>query len=65
MAKLAANLDGDLDELLALAARVPSDVSDAILEKDSLAITFMRKWKDGSITDATVQRLVDAGDADS
>lgn len=60
--KLAAALNADPDELLALAHRVPADVSDAILEKDTLAISFMRKWKSGDITDATVQRLLDAED---
>jgi transcriptional regulator with XRE-family HTH domain len=58
--RIAEQLDVDAtDELFVLANRVPDDVAGLVVEKADLATMFLRRWKNGDITDDEVRRLVD------
>jgi transcriptional regulator with XRE-family HTH domain len=63
--RIADVLDTDADELILLTDRLPETLREAIVEKPELASRFLRRWKDGRITDDEVRRLIgdDAGGA--
>jgi len=58
---LARELDVDADELVLLANRIPSEISDIIRDKTTAA-TFLRKWKSGEISDDDVDQLIKRAD---
>lgn len=62
--RLAAELGVDESEMLLLADRMPPEIEKAVLEKRDLAVQFLRKWRDGSITDDQVERLVQGESVD-
>ena len=59
--KIAETLGADSDGLLLLAERVPEESARIVIEKRELALQFLRRWKDGTISDEDVRGLVEKG----
>lgn len=57
LSRFAEALDTDPDELFLLADRLTDEVSIFLREK-TLAPEFLRRWREGGITDEQVQRLL-------
>jgi len=62
---IAGALEGDVDEFLLRAGRVPRDVTEVVVEKSDLAPRFLRSWRDGQISDEAVEDLLRQSGADN
>jgi Zn-dependent peptidase ImmA (M78 family)/transcriptional regulator with XRE-family HTH domain len=59
--QIAQALEGNTEEFLLLAGRVPEELGDVVIEKQDLAPRFLRSWREGQITDAAVEQLLQSG----
>lgn len=58
LARIADEVGIEPDELLLLAGRVPSELSEVVVSKHALAPRFLRSWKAGRITDEDVEAFL-------
>jgi transcriptional regulator with XRE-family HTH domain len=60
--RIAEAVGANPDELLLLADRLPDELREAVAAKPDLAPRFLRRWREGHISDDEVRRLI--GDED-
>jgi transcriptional regulator with XRE-family HTH domain len=58
LTRIAQEVGIEPDELLLLAGRVPSELSEVVVNKHTLAPRFLRSWKAGTITDEDVEAFL-------
>ncbi len=51
-------LQGNVEEFLLLARRVPEELGDIVIEKAHIAPRFLRDWREGRISDQAVEELL-------
>jgi Zn-dependent peptidase ImmA (M78 family)/transcriptional regulator with XRE-family HTH domain len=59
--QIARALEGNIEEFLLLAGRVPEELGEVVIEKAELAPRFLRGWREGQISDEAVEELLQMG----